>query len=406
MDKIETKRTIYFVWNYLNWGGAQIYFLAIIKAVRRTWDVLVLLPRGSSDELLGFLDELGAQYEFLEYSLDNSPARSIAEKLSRQLARIKSEREIFRRLSLVDLKNSIVHIEAAPWQSWQLLALFSLKGATVFITLHNFLSGGGSLRRAIWKARTLFVSSLPRVHAFAANKDAKDRFRGWFTRKFHQSIEVVYASVDSVQIAEASTVDRNSIRVKFGIAPDEFVVLCVGQFIDRKGRWVFLDAAAKLYSRSEKITYLWLMPQLPNDSEMGEIEKRSLKESFKPILSSDVGTNRLDILSFFKIADVFVLASYVEGLPIALLEAMALGVPSISTSIFAIPEAVIHEKTGLLIESGDSSALAESILRLKNDPELHASLAKTGSEFVLTNFNERMVAEKAIRSYINCFPND
>lgn len=406
MDKIETKRTIYFVWNYLNWGGAQIYFLAIIKAVRQTLNVLVLLPKGSSDELLGFLDELGAKYEFLEYSLDKSPAGSISEKLSRQLARIKSEIEIIRRFGRTDLKNSIIHIEAAPWQSWQLLTLLSLKGANVFITLHNFLSGGGPIRRAIWKARALFVSALPRVHAFAANKDAKNRFRGWFTRKFHQSIEVVYASVDPVQIAEASTADRDSIRVNFGIAPDEFVVLCVGQFIDRKGRWVFLDAAVKLNSKSEKIKYLWLMPQFPNDSEMAEIERRGLKESFKPILSANVGTKRLDILSFFKIADVFVLASYVEGLPIAVLEAMALGVPSISTSIFAIPEAVVHEKTGLLIEPGDSSALAESILRLKNDPELYASLAKTGSEFVLTNFDERVVAEKAIRSYINCFPND
>lgn len=406
MDRFEKRRTIYFVWNYLNWGGAQIYLLAIIKSARREWDILVLLPEGSSAELLGYLDEYEVKYEFLDNSLDNSAARSVSEKFSRQFARIRSEIEIFRRLTSFDLRNSIVHIELAPWQSWQLLTLLSLKRANVFFTLHNFLSGGSTLRRAIWKARTLFVSRLPGMHMFASNADAKERFRGWFSTRFYDSIEVTYTSVDPIQITEASRVDRDSIRTKFGVAADDFVVLCVGQFVDRKGRWVFLDAAADLLSRGEKITYVWLMPQLPDEAENVEIKRFGLGEHFRPILSSEVGSNRLDILKMFKIADVFALASYVEGLPIAMLEAMALGLPSISTNVFAISEAVTHEKTGLLIESGDGNALAESILRLKNDPEMARTLAENGRNFVLQHFDERVAANTVIQSYKRCFPND
>lgn len=406
MDRIEKRRKIYFVWNYLNWGGAQIYLLAIIKAARGEWDILVLLPKGSSSELLGYLDEYGVNYEFLDNSLDNSSARSVSEKVSRQFARIRSEIEIFRRLSSFDLRNSIVHIEIAPWQSWQLLTLLSFKGANVFITLHNFLSGGSTLRRAIWKARTLIVSRLPGMHIFASNEDAKKRFRGWFSRSFHYSIDVTYTSVDPLQIAEASRVDRDSIRTHYAVAADDFVVLCLGQFVDRKGRWVFLEAAADLHSRGERITFVWLMPQLPDEAERVEIKRYGLGENFRPILSSEVGSNRLDILRMFKIADVFALASYVEGLPIALLEAMAMGLPSISTNVFAIPEALIHERTGLLIESGDSNALAESILRLKNDPEMSRTLAENGRNFVLQHFDERIAANTVIQSYKRCFTYD
>jgi glycosyltransferase involved in cell wall biosynthesis len=403
MDRIEKKRTIYFVWNYLNWGGAQIYFLAIMKAARDNWNIVVLLPKGSSGELLGFLNDVGAKCEFLKHSLDNQPARSIGQKLHRQIVRIRSETEIYRRLRKVDVKNSVIHIEVAPWQSWQLLALLSLMGANVFITLHNFLPGGRAFRRAIWKARTSFVSRLRSITIFASNKDARERFRGWFTKNFHDSIEVTYTSVDPVQIAAVSDIDRVPFRAKFGIEADAFVVLCVGQFIDRKGRWVFLDAAANLKARGEDITYVWLMPHLPDDDDIIEIEKRQLGTSFRPILSSDVGTNRIDILKFFKIADVFALASYVEGLPIALLEAMALGIPSVSTNVFAIPEAVIDKETGILIEPGDSTALAESILRLKNDSDLRKSLSESGSEFALKNFDERVAAKTVIRSYQRCF---
>ena len=101
----------------------------------------------------------------------------------------------------------------------------------------------------------------------------------------------------------------------------------------------------------------------------------------------------------FRLADVFTLPSYVEGLPISLLEAMALGIPSISTNVFAIPEAVKHLQTGMLIEAGDDDALAASILTLKTDENLRQKLSAQGRAYVLQHFDEREVAKIAIASY-------
>ena len=78
---------------------------------------------------------------------------------------------------------------------------------------------------------------------------------------------------------------------------------------------------------------------------------------------------------------------------------MALGIPSISTNVNAIPEAVKHLNTGWLIEAGDSRALAEAFVELKYDRTLRDKLSKTGKNFVLETFNDHVVAKKALETY-------
>ncbi len=82
---------------------------------------------------------------------------------------------------------------------------------------------------------------------------------------------------------------------------------------------------------------------------------------------------------------------------------MALGIPTISTEINAIPEAVKHLQTGLLIEAGNSVALKDSIQKLKDNDELTEKLSKNGREFVLSKFNEKTVAKIAVESYIEAY---
>lgn len=116
-------------------------------------------------------------------------------------------------------------------------------------------------------------------------------------------------------------------------------------------------------------------------------------------MSDQVGKERKDLFRLFRLADVFTLPSFVEGLPISLLEAMALGIPSISTNVYAIPEAVKNLETGILIEPGDVSGLSNGILSLKNDDVLRKRLSENGRRWVLDNFDERQAARVAINAY-------
>ena len=183
------------------------------------------------------------------------------------------------------------------------------------------------------------------------------------------------------------------------------MVLCVGQFIDRKGRWIFLEAAREVLATNTDISFVWLTPKLPSAEDQKRIDGFELGDRFHLVLSETLGKDRHDVLTFFRIADAFALPSYVEGLPIALLEAMALERPSISTNVYAIPEAVKNFETGLLIEAGGAHALAEAILTLKNDPALRARLGRNGHEYVIEHFDERDAAASAIEAYEEAMAN-
>ena len=395
---MDQKKQIVFIWNYLNWGGAQIYFLAIIKMARPDWDVLVILPRGSSKAMLGFLDELNVDYELSDHPIDLSPASGIANKIKRQTKRIYSEFATLRRISKFDRSRTIFHIEVAPWQSWLFLIATSLINAKVVVTMHNIMASDSLLREFIWKFRMRAISRLKDFRIVASNQDTKDRLRPYVTKDLWDKIAVAHTAVDPTMI-NAVYDSPNVIREKFDIGRNKFVVLAVGQFIDRKGRWIFMEAAEKLKAAGHEIFFIWLTPEMPSDPDIKRIEEHSLNESFKLVLSETVGTERSDVLNFFRIADVFALPSFVEGLPIALLEAMSLGIPSISTNVFAIPEAVKNNETGLLIEAGDANGLADAILKIKNDPHLRRSLADSGRRFVVENFNEQDSARKVINVY-------
>lgn len=397
-----TKPKLIFLWSYIEWGGAQIYLLAVMKRAKDLFDITVVLPRQSLPDILNYIEELDISYEFIDAHLDGSPAPSLGDKLRRQWRRIQAEWTSFRYLMRYDLSSSILHIEAAPWQSWILLTALAMRKAHVFVTMHNIMPRTSAWRELVWKMRMQFVSRLPRFHIFPSNQDTKDRLKGWVSDKFFDQMEVTYTAVNPVEIAEAanSPLDMAETRREHGIDHDKFLVLCVGQFIDRKGRWVFLDAAKQIAAEQDDVAFAWLTPKMPEDADLARIEEYGLGNTFKLVLSSTVGDSRQDVLRFFRVADAFALVSFVEGLPISILEAMALRLPTISTNINAIPEAVINDKTGILIEAGDSEALAESIVRLKHDKDLRLRLADAGREFAITNFDERRVADIVTDSYI------
>lgn len=401
----EKKRKILYVWNYREWGGAQIYLLAIMKEAKAEWDVSAVLPTGSSPQVLNFLRDAGIPCEQIDACIDLSQARSLAHRIKRHISRVRAEYRTLKHLKRYDLSQCILHVEASPWQSWLFYVALSRKGANVFVTMHNMLPDRPAWRVGIWKARLQLVSRLRGFHIFASNHDTRNKLKGWVEDSFWETIPVTYTCVNPVQIAEASGFDFDKRRTlaSHGVPPSRLIVLCVGQFIDRKGRWTYLEAA-RIITRSRKdIGFVWVAPEMPDRTDRKKIDGYQLGDHFRLLRSSDIGSSRIAILQFFRVGDIFVLPSYVEGLPISLLEAMAIGLPCISTNVFAIPEAVKDDRTGVLVKAGDPQALAREIAGLADDPERRKRLAAAGSEFVLREFDERVASQIAIDEYRKCF---
>lgn len=400
----KTPKRIIFVWNYLEWGGAQIYFLALMKEVRRHCEVRALLPEGSNEQLLKFLDALNVNYEFVKAHTDGKPARGIKRKIERHFNKLRSEYIFCRELSKYDLENSVIHAEFAPWQSFGALYWLSKK-TKIFTTVHNSVFPTQRWRHWIWKFKFGVLSNSKNYNIFTANEDAKKCLREYVSKEFFDSIKVTYASINPSEIEDALALeyDREELCQKFGIPTDKFLVFCVGQFIDRKGRWIFLEAAKKLSDIYQDIAFVWISNSKPPAEDLKKAFEYGLDENFVFITSEQVGKERNDLFKLIRLADIFALPSYLEGLPISLLEAMALGKPSISTEINGIPEAVKHMQTGLLIEPGEAGQLTEAIQKLKDDPKLRKQISDGGREFVLRHFDERVVAKAAWERYEDSF---
>lgn len=88
-----------------------------------------------------------------------------------------------------------------------------------------------------------------------------------------------------------------------------------------------------------------------------------------------------------------------DGLPTVLLEAMALGTPCVATPVTGIPEAIEHERTGLMVPPRDAAALAGAILRLQRDPDLAASIARAARALVEERFDLARNAARLRRAF-------
>jgi glycosyltransferase involved in cell wall biosynthesis len=133
---------------------------------------------------------------------------------------------------------------------------------------------------------------------------------------------------------------------------------------------------------------------------------RGLDDELQAIVHTDSVELRIAMLGSRPAAtvmpnwDMFVLASSSEGFPLVTLEAMALGLPVIATTVGGVPEQIEHLRTGILVRPGDPEALATWIVRLRNDEALRRRLGAAAQERVRSVFTVESQAEGMHRAYL------
>lgn len=167
-------------------------------------------------------------------------------------------------------------------------------------------------------------------------------------------------------------------------------LLYIGRLVPEKGQTVLFEAVARLAERGRSVGL----------TLAGEGEIRPRLE----VLAAELGiADRVEFLGavgqdalheLYAEAAVFCLPSFAEGVPVVLMEAMAMEVPVITTKIAGIPELVEDGRTGLLVAPGRADELADALERLLADPELAARLGRQGREKVVADFDcERSTAQ-------------
>jgi len=147
-------------------------------------------------------------------------------------------------------------------------------------------------------------------------------------------------------------------------------IVCTGRMVAAKGHRILLEAVAQLIASGVEPTLTLIGDGPERPSLQAECQRLEIVENVRFLGALAHESTLAQVAQ----ADIFVLASFAEGLPVALMEAMALGIPCISTPIAAIPELIHHRENGLLVPPANSEALFEAIARLVRDPEFRHRL--------------------------------
>lgn len=131
-----------------------------------------------------------------------------------------------------------------------------------------------------------------------------------------------------------------------------------------------------------------------------QLQKQLSPEAAKQVtFCGSVPHEKLD--KYYRDADIYINSSLSEALGMPILEAMAGSLPVVGSRIGGIPEAIIHEQTGFVFESGDSEALAQALLRLLNDDSLRLTMGEMGHQRAVELFAWDRIVEKLLYHYKN-----
>lgn len=213
-----------------------------------------------------------------------------------------------------------------------------------------------------------------------------------FTRRYlidtygipSSDVSLIYQGTD----IETFTPDprrRHEARSRYPVPDGAFPVLGnVGSFEHRKGQFGLLDAIAAVRDVLPAV-HLLLVGDGPDETKLRTRVAElglSANVSFFPFTREPVYV--------FEVLDVLVLSSlYKEGLPNVLLEAMAMGLPVVSSDLAGTPEVVLPGETGLLVLPGDTPQLAAAIIELGSDPELCGRMGSVGRQLMSESFDKR-----------------
>lgn len=187
---------------------------------------------------------------------------------------------------------------------------------------------------------------------------------------------------------------QEKLQAKFNLPNRDYWVGTIANLYTNKGLIYLIRAAKLLLQENPKIIFVVfgegeLRPELEK-----EIEKLELKNDFFLVGAQD------DAAQYLKAFDVFVLASVKEGFPYSILEAMAAGLPLVTSQVGGVVEVVENEKNGLVVTPKKPRELVKAVERILNSYELQEKFGKNNLEKV-KNYSLEKVVNEVIKIYDN-----
>ena len=257
-------------------------------------------------------------------------------------------------------------------------------------TLH-----GTEAWRTGWKANRMIDRATTRfVSKYVAVCDSDARF---LKNKKHvpaKKIAIIHNGADTRRFAAPQNA-RKAIRHALGFSETDFVLIQVARLHPGKGHRVLLEAMRQLLHFHPTLKLICL----------GEGEEEPQLRAFCKSLGLADGVRfagyQHNVPEWLSAADINVLPSFYEGLPLTILEAMAAGLPTVASNVGGIPEAIEDGVSGLLVPPGDPHRLAQALAFLLRDPAIRVRIGQAAHARMLRNFSFEQQVRSTERMYLD-----
>jgi colanic acid/amylovoran biosynthesis glycosyltransferase len=191
--------------------------------------------------------------------------------------------------------------------------------------------------------------------------------------------EISRLGVDSTQFQPRS----------FRKDPSPFRVLCVGRLVAAKGQRILLEAVAQLRNQGRDVQ----LRLVGGGPDRASLEQAAAALRLGKAVEFAGAVNQDHIRAFYESADAFALASFAEGIPVVLMEAMAMGIPCVATSIAGIGELIHDGVDGLLVAPSNVEGLATALAQLMDSADLRRRLGQAGRQRVQRDYELSVSAD-------------
>lgn len=244
-------------------------------------------------------------------------------------------------------------------------------------------------QHSTWQHTTPVVRALDRATYRLDDADIAVSRSAWaaLPRPLRSRTEVLVHGLPLEELNDVSLA-RSEVRSELGILPGEVLIATIANMRKEKGYEVLLEAASRLVSAGLPVRFVAV-----GHGPLAE-EVRRARDEFGLGSRFLLTGFRSDARRIVAGSDIFVLASHHEAFPVAVMEALAAGVPVVSTAVGDVPDTVGEGGGGLVVPPGDPAALAEALRALIVDPPRRFQMAEaaraTGSNFDIRRASARL----------------
>jgi glycosyltransferase involved in cell wall biosynthesis len=360
--------------NRFNLGGPTYNVAYLTKYISNGYETLLVG---------GAKDESEESSDFIVESLGLKPI--IIAEMKREI-NLKNDYAAYKKIKKIiqEYQPDIVHTHASKAGTLGRLAAYSCGVPVIVHTFHGhvFHSYFGKLKTTFYKMIERYLAKKSNAIIAISEKQKQELVEIHRICKADK-VHVIPLGFDLLKFQENTAEKRKSFRTKYNLDEDEIAIAIIGRLVPVKNHSLFLEVIKIVSEKTSKKIRAFIV----GDGEERQAIEAEAKKMNIPFVDGTKNNNKV-LLTFtswikeidmvFAGSDIIALTSFNEGTPVSLIEAQAANKPIVTTNVGGIENIVKPNDTALLCANNNSSEFADQLLKLAENDQLRASMAKNG----------------------------